>query len=299
MADLTSRLLLRALWLCLVVTGPAVALAKPLPLWELEAGDNRVLLMGSVHFLRPGDYPLRPGMEAAYELADTILMEIDLAATDPLEMQTTVAKLSIDPEGRSLAALIGNNDYAEVARKASALGIPELMFQQVEPWFAALAITQLRMLQLGFDPAWGVETRISARAAADGKATRGLETIAEQLGFLDTLDPATQEAFLMQSLDDAAQLQAEVETIISAWRDGDAAALEDSLLDGLQEAPGLYEALLVRRNRNWVAPIRDLTRRPGNYLVIVGAMHLVGEDSVLAMLENAGIKSRQLSDGDF
>ena len=59
------------------------------------------------------------------------------------------------------------------------------------------------------------------------------------------------------------------------------------------------EALLVKRNRNWVAPIRDLTRRPGNYLVIVGAMHLVGDDSVLAMLDNAGIKSRQLDDSDF
>jgi uncharacterized protein YbaP (TraB family) len=290
---------LRALLLCVAAAAPALGFAKPLPLWELEAGDNRVLLMGSVHFLRPGDYPLRPGIESAYELADTIVMEIDLASTDPVTTQATLAELSIDPEGRGLAALIGQSDYAEVARKATALGIPELMFQQVEPWFAALAITQLRMLQLGFDPAWGVETRIGARAAADGKDTLGLETLAEQLGFLDTLDPATQEAFLMQSLDDAAQLQAEVETIISAWRDGDAAALEQSLLDGLQEAPGLYEALLVRRNRNWVAPIRDLTRRRGNYLVIVGAMHLVGEDSVLAMLEEAGIKSRQLDDSDF
>jgi uncharacterized protein YbaP (TraB family) len=48
-----------------------------------------------------------------------------------------------------------------------------------------------------------------------------------------------------------------------------------------------------------VEPIRELTRQPGNHLVIVGAMHLVGEDSVLAMLDAAGIKSRQLQDSDF
>jgi len=44
--------------------------SQPLPLWELETGraDNRVLLMGSVHFLRPSDYPLRAGLEAAAAL---------------------------------------------------------------------------------------------------------------------------------------------------------------------------------------------------------------------------------------
>jgi len=299
MVILIRRAAAQLVLLSLMVATSLAAAADPLPVWELETPGNRVLLMGSVHFLRPADYPLRPGLDAAYEVADALVMEIDMSKVNPLAAQSTIAGLSVDPDGRDLAALIGQRDYAEVARKAEALGIPELLFQQVEPWFAALSITQLRMLQLGFDPAWGIETRISARAAQDGKPTMGLETIEEQLGFLDTLDPATQETFLMQSLEDAASVQDEVEGIVAAWRAGNTAALEDALLESLQSAPGLYEALLVRRNRNWVAPIRELTREDDNYLVIVGAMHLVGEDSVLAMLEDAGIPSRQLDDNDF
>lgn len=273
--------------------------AEPLPLWELEAGDNRVLLMGSVHFLRPADYPLRPGLEAAFDVADRVVMEIDMGNLNPLAAQQTLAQLSIDPQGRNLAAIIGQQDFATVSSKAEALGIPMLMFEQFEPWFAALSITQLRMVQLGFDPNWGVEARLTAKAAAAGKPTAGLETIEEQLGFLDRLDADAQEKFLLQSLDEAAKVQNEVESIVSAWQAGDTQALEASMLQGLRDAPKLYDALLVQRNRNWVAPIRELTKSGDNYLVVVGAMHLVGEDSVLQMLADQGVRSRQLSDADF
>ena len=67
------------------------------------------------------------------------------------------------------------------------------------------------------------------------------------------------------------------------------------LLDGLQKAPNLYDALLVERNRNWVGKIAELTQSSEDILVVVGAMHLVGDNSVLAMLEEQGIGSRQIS----
>jgi uncharacterized protein YbaP (TraB family) len=67
------------------------------------------------------------------------------------------------------------------------------------------------------------------------------------------------------------------------------------LLDGLAKAPNLYDALLVERNRNWVAKIAELTQSPDDILIVVGAMHLVGDSSVLSMLEERGIGSRQIS----
>ena len=76
---------------------------------------------------------------------------------------------------------------------------------------------------------------------------------------------------------------------------GDTAALEELLVEGLQETPGLYEAILTDRNRNWVPQIARLAEEPGTHLVVVGTMHLVGKDSVLALLEAQGISSRQLS----
>jgi uncharacterized protein YbaP (TraB family) len=75
--------------------------------------------------------------------------------------------------------------------------------------------------------------------------------------------------------------------------------MEELMLEGFRTAPGLEDALLVQRNRNWVRPILDLQNQSDNYLIIVGAMHLIGNKSVIAMLENQGIRVRQLTDADL
>jgi uncharacterized protein YbaP (TraB family) len=63
----------------------------------------------------------------------------------------------------------------------------------------------------------------------------------------------------------------------------------------LDEAPELYDALFTQRNRNWLPQIIELTRQDQDYLVVVGAMHLAGDGSVLDLLAAEGIKARQLS----
>ncbi len=299
MAILTGRLGLRPVCALLGIFLTLTVWARPLPLWEIADDDSRVLLMGSVHLLRASDYPLRDGLNQAYELADTLTMEIDMSKVSAASSQDAIANISIDPQGRKLRDLVGSDAYEQANGMAEKLGIPLMMFDQFEPWFAALSVTQLRMVQLGFDPAWGVEAVFTRKAVAEQKPMAGLETLVEQLGFMDRLDPQTQKVFLLQSLEDAATVEDEVETVVQAWANGDVEQLENSLLEGLTDAPLLYQALLVERNKNWVAPIQQLLERPGTHLVVVGAMHLVGDNSVLAMLQQSGIESRQLADADF
>jgi uncharacterized protein YbaP (TraB family) len=285
----------RALFLLLVLSH--TAFAGKLPIWEIEGNSNRILLMGSVHFLRPADYPLPEGMRAAYEQADQLYMEIDMDALDPMQAQVLLTTMGTGR--RPLNEAMGAANYEEATRRADKLGVPLILFDQFEPWFAALSITQLRMMQLGFDPSWGIETRLTAQATTDGKAISGLETLEEQLGFMDRLDEETQQQFLLQSLEDAATLEEQVDSIVAAWRSGDTTTLEELMLEGFRSAPGLEDAMLVQRNRNWVRPIMQLQNQPDNYLVIVGAMHLIGRKSVVAMLENEGVKVRQLTDADL
>jgi uncharacterized protein YbaP (TraB family) len=272
------------------------ASAERLPLWEIGDSDNRVLLMGSVHFLRTSDYPLPTAMDLAYEQADALVMEIDMRALDPAEMQAMLTSMA---SGSTLRDSLSDADYRDASARAEKLGIPLMLFDQFEPWFAALSITQLRMIQLGFDPDWGIESRLTEKAARDGKRIAGLETLEEQLGFMANMDKQTQRDFLMQSLDDAAVVEQEVDAIVRAWRSGDSEGMEKLMLESFAAAPGLEDALLVQRNRNWIEPLKELINKEQNYLVVVGAMHLVGENSVVAMLEDQGVEIRQLSDSDF
>jgi uncharacterized protein YbaP (TraB family) len=283
--------------LLIVLLLSSQALAEQLPVWEIAGTSNRVMLMGSIHFLRASDYPLPAGMNAAYEHADQLYMEIDMDALDPLASQGVL--MSMGTSDRPLSESLSADAYAEASRRATDLGVPLTLFEQFEPWFAALSITQLRMMQLGFDPSWGVETQFMSKARTDGKTISGLETLEQQLGFLDQLDASTQEQFLLQSLEDAEKIEQQVDSIVSAWRSGDAVALEALMLEDLNAAPKLADALLVQRNRNWISQIMRLLDQPDNYLVIVGAMHLVGPDSVVAMLEERGVDVIQLSSADL
>ena len=79
------------------------------------------------------------------------------------------------------------------------------------------------------------------------------------------------------------------------WRSGDMAAMKASQLDEMQrDFPQIYKDLLVVRNNNWLPQIKKMLTTPEVELVLVGALHLSGEDSVLKLLTDAGYKVRQL-----
>lgn len=280
--------------LVLVALLLAPAFSRALPLWELSGTPNRVMVLGSIHFLRPADYPLPAPITAALEAADVVFMEIDMDDLDPAASASTVASLARDPRGRTLAELLGPAAWTDAATEARKLGLDLQPLMPFEPWYAAVALTQVRLGQLGFDPALGVEAKLTSEARRLRKEIRGFETLEDQLGMLDRLSPDAQRAFLRTTIEDAAEVGDIAGDMIAAWKTGDAGALEDELLDGVKDQPEVYRALIVRRNEHFAEAIRELDGSGRNYLVVVGALHLVGPDSVLRILEKAGIRARQV-----
>ena len=282
------RVLLATLSLCVTVTGHA------LPLWELEGTNNRIFVLGSVHFLRAEDSPLPEAIGNVYKDADVVVFELDLSRLDPLEAQGVLARLALDARGRDLEDILGHQKFRTATRLAADVDIDLNTLRPYEPWYAALQITQLRLLQLGFDGSFGVETQMTLKAVADGKPIVGLESFEDQLGALDSLPETAQQTFLMQTLEDAQTISDGLGTIVAAWKAGDTETLEQELMAGLEDQRDLYQSILVQRNRNWTKQIIGFTKQSRDYMIIVGALHLVGEDSVIRMLEEAGIASRRI-----
>ncbi len=275
----------------------SLAWADKLPLWELEATQNRIILLGSIHYLRSSDYPLPAKFEDVYIAADEILMELDMDSMDPFSSILIIESLGKDPGGQGLENQIGSSRYRQVVKRATALGIDMLLLNDKEAWYAAVLVSQIRLMQMGFDPSWGIETRYTAKAVADGKTISGLETVEEQLSVLDSMSVDTQATFLLESLNEQSAAEMEMQTIVGAWKTGDVAALEQTMFEGVAELPELYQNLVVRRNENWARQLYELDRSNNGmtYLVIVGGMHLVGKDSVQNLLSRKGIGSKQLS----
>ncbi len=286
----SSKFLITAGVAWLIFAFPVAAL----PLWEIQGTSNQIRLLGSIHFLRPQDFPLPEAITNALMDADVVIMELDLTTLNPITVQTVMLDKAIDPNGRSLEDLLDSRSYRKAQRLAAAVDIDLSTMRQYEPWYAALQITQLRLMQLGFDGSFGVETQILMQAIQHGKDLGGLETLEAQLDSMDSLPMDAQREFLMVTLEEAAAAGEMLDEIIDAWKSGDTAELEDNLLRDLSANSQLYDQLIVQRNRNWTKSIVSFTEDSRNYLIVVGALHLVGDDSVLKMLNDAGFSTRQI-----
>jgi hypothetical protein len=137
---------------------------------------------------------------------------------------------------------------------------------------------------------------MTSRAARDGKPIEGLETVDEQLAFLDGLPLDVQSEMLIQALAEGATLDESVDALIDAWRHGDVAMLEGSLLESIKDQSELNKVLISSRNRRWAEAIAGWLGDDQDYLVVVGALHLVGDEGVPALLAQRGLGIQQLSE---
>lgn len=282
-------------WLLLL---PLVAAADsgghPVTLWMAEGASNTVYLLGSVHLLRKEDHPLPSVIDAAYDDAETLFMELDMDDLDPIATQATINRLGMLDEDQSLRDVMGEDLYDDALLAADALDIPLDMLAQTEPWFAAITVEQLALTRIGFNPMYGIEMHMMAKAIQDGKTIQGFESVEEQLEFLDGLSLGAQRDLLMQTLAESANIRDIMDRLIAAWRMGDIAYMEENLLADIANYPELYESIVADRNRNWANTIDKLLGDDEDYLVIVGALHLIGEDGVPQLLESRGYTVNQL-----
>jgi uncharacterized protein YbaP (TraB family) len=258
--------------------------------WAMHGAKNTVYLAGSVHALPPEHAELPAQLERAYAASRSVVMEVDLDDMDPLEAVQFVTSRGTLPEGETLAGVIGAAGYAKVVKLAGTVEVPEAVISKLEPWAAAMVLTQFALMKTGYDPQLGIDMQLVERARSDGKPVDGLETVVDQLGIFDARSVGEQTKFLLESADDAPLLGDDLHRLIAAWRAGDLAALEKELDKERKTAPGLYDELLGARNRRWLPKIEALLQADHDVLVVVGALHFVGHDGLLELLTKAGHK---------
>ena len=267
---------------------------EPAMIWIIKGDTNNVYLLGSIHVLRESDHPLPDVLEIIYDDAEQLVMEIDMDDLDPVSTMQFLTSHGVLTGDRTLRDIMGPEMYARAEASAAAIDIPIEMLAKAEPWLAAITVEEMVMNRAGFNAAHGIEMYLTNKAIADGKAITGLETIEQQLGFLDGLSIDTQNRWLLQSIMEAERTEEIIVELVAAWRRGDATFLEEMLLSEFDEYPELHDLILINRNRNWVEPIMALLNDDDDFLIVVGAAHLVGEDSLPDLLSKQGVRIRQL-----
>ena len=283
----------------LLLSTATMSCAKPAPkraevaskpaLWKLADADTTIYLFGTIHVL-PKNFKWRTRtFDTAVAKADTLVLEVnDLGdQTKTAEIFTRLAMSPglppvldrVPPEKRAgLKALIDRAGFAPAA-----LG-------QFESWAVAITLAGSLLKELGLSPDDGVERALTEQFTTAKKPVIGLETTALQLGIFDKLPEDAQRSFLTSLADEAGDPKTEFDSMLGAWRKGDDKAIALSFDDELRSSPILNDALLIKRNMNWTAWLAKRLDTPGTVMVAVGAGHLAGSESVLAMLAKQGIK---------
>ena len=265
--------------------------------YQVEGPNGRFYLAGSMHLLHAERASLPAPLERAYRNSASIVMEID---TDDGDAQDAGARLleaaQLAPD-TSLQALLGEARWNTVRTALAEAGFDAERASRFEPWGLALLLTQAGFARQGYTSAAGVEQQLTERARRDGKPISGLETAEMQIALLDGLDMNVQRQMLDLTLEEVQEMPQMLDELEDAWRAGDLQRLEALLLEGYRQMPELYTALLVERNRRWVSQIRAWPTTSPPRLVLVGALHLVGEQGLPALLQRAGYTVERLTGG--
>jgi uncharacterized protein YbaP (TraB family) len=258
--------------------------------WEVTGKHNTVWLFGSVHVLHSSDTSLPQVANDAYGKAEKVVEELVIDEVLAGVSGAQGEKLQFLPQGMTLAGVLGPELNAKLQEEARRLGIDLDFMSRMQPWFVAQQIESLRMLRAGFNPLNGVDMQIAVRARQDGKPIIGLETVDDQLGIFAGLSLDEQREFLRETLEET-DSEAQLRELMTAWRAGDLETLQAALRKGAEESPVLFRKLTVDRNRRWMPQIEKMLRDPGDdYLVVTGALHMIGRDGLIEMLRRKGYK---------
>ncbi|HEY7218248.1 MAG TPA: TraB/GumN family protein [Candidatus Binatia bacterium] len=283
-------LLLAILWLG---AGADLNAQEKSLLWKVSKDTNSIYLLGSIHYLRKENYPLKKAMLDAFEASKRLVLEIDLNTTSAENAQRVTLEKAVYRDGTSLPQNISEDTYQLAARRATQLGIDMRLLNPMKAWFAALTLIAIKLQAIGLDPSLGVDRYLATEAKRHGKPTSGLETLEFQIGLLDQLSKKDQELMLRETVGELDLLDQNINDIVRSWIDGNDALLAKLLLAGMMEYPEVHQKIVVERNRRWLPEIEKLLQQGSGAMVVVGAAHLVGQDGVIEMLKAKGYSVEQ------
>lgn len=262
-------------------------------IWTVETGRNTVYLLGSIHILKQDSYPLPREVEKIFDCCRKIVFETDLDGMNDPESQKRIMKLGLYPSGLTLQENISQETYSLVKKRADAAGLPVSQFDRFRPWFAAMTLTGIELQRLGFDPALGLDRYFYQKAKKEGREMIFLETNDMQLNLMTSLNKRHQDDFLRGVIKELDVVETLASDMLDAWKTGDAEKLDSILKISHAEEPDIYDRFFIQRNKRWISIIQRLMNQDDDVLIIVGAGHLVGKDSVIELLKKKGYDVQQ------
>ena len=257
-------------------------------LWKIEGNglEKPSYLFGTIHMICKDDAVLSANMKKVISECDEVYFEIDM--DNLFEMMGAMSKMKMIGD-TTLKDLLNDSDYVKVKKYFESKSTL-LPFSVLETYKPILASSTLSQSAMPCDGATAMEQVIMSAAKENKKNIKGLETMAQQAGMLDSIPYKFQATELVKYIDSAATSSNEdkmMNEMFDAYRQQDLKKLEDLMVDTDAGLSGFTDILLYNRNATWVEKMKTLMKEK-TLLFAVGAGHLPGEKGVINLLKKAG-----------
>ena len=277
--------------LLLLLGNPANAQS---PVWKVEKDGSLMFIAGTMHILSVQDYPLPASFETAYRLSRRVIFETDLTKMESPEFQQYMLTELSYSDGRNLQQVLREDTYSSVAVFFTERGMSMSSIDNFKPGMVATMMAFVELQRLGISGV-GVDSHFSQRVDQDQKTRGQLESVEAQITFIANMGAENPDEMLTYNLADMKRLPELWQSMKQAWRSGNLADLDEIAASPLRtEFPEMYQKLLINRNNTWMPRIVASSKTDEVELVLVGALHLVGSDGLLAQLSRRGYKITQL-----
>ena len=266
-------------------------------LFKVSGHNHTMYLFGTIHMGRPEFFPLDKSVTQALAASTTLALEID-PTVQTAELAAAVQRTALSTP--AIAAAMPPALGPRLKRHLEAFGAPATLSTQIKPWMLLITLTSAEYARLGYRPDLGIDAHLATLAHKQNIKVIGLETIESQLALFDRLPVADQWTILDETLAslDSGEARQEVESVTDGWARADHATLDALALkyekDQRLSSQILQRRFLTERNRPMADKLADLLARENKTMAAIGLMHLIGKDSLPALLRAKGLKVEQL-----
>ena len=282
----------------LLSAAPAAAEAPPKTahpaLWEVSDADTTIYLFGTIHLL-PEQLNWRTAkFDQALNSSEQLVVETVVDQQHPESLQAAEFSLGFKQGLPPIAQRVPPAKVAELRAAIAKTGVPEKYFDQMKTWLAAIQLLGVQFRTMGLKGSNGPEEILRQQFLSENKPIGQLETNAEQFSYFDRLPEKAQRALLDGAIEPQTGMDKEYDGMLASWSRGDIKEIASTFNHDLADSPDLKQSLLEQRNANCAKWIEQRMQQPGTIMVAVGAGHLAGSDSVIALLQKDGYRVQRV-----
>lgn len=269
---------------------PTVTLDEPLPhnrslLWQVSGNGlaQPSYIFGTIHVIGVEDFSMGANVEKKLNQSKVLVLEMDVKNINPL----TIASVSLLPDNKTVQDYLDPDDFMLLKSYfIDSLGTSPVVFTNAYARMKPFFLQQMLYIRFLGENIESYELAFTRMAEDNDKAVEGLETLEQQLGFLDAIPMEQQLEGLVRSIREYGEEAENFDALIQAYKGQDLDQLS-KLISEHDDMKDITNTLLDERNLDWIPKLESYFQK-GLAFVAVGAGHLGGQKGVIQLLRDKG-----------